>query len=133
MHPDFYLGHVALSADASGALVYLYDGATTTGGKQTISAKRSTDHGTTWSAPTIVSTVGEEATLPMVESRGSGDVRIAWMETSGGGNVDAWNAFHAQFDGWRRDLVIAACGLGCDVGRGVQDRGWLCGDLRRLR
>ena len=76
------------------ALVDLYDGATTAGGKQTISARRSTDHGTTWSAATVVSTVGEEATMPMVESRGSGDVRIAWMETSGGGNVDAWNAWY---------------------------------------
>ena len=92
--PDFYLGHVALSADGNGALVYLYDGATTAGGKQTISAKTSTDHGTTWSAATVVSTVGEEATMPMVESRGSGDVRMAWMETSGGGNVDAWNAWY---------------------------------------
>lgn len=91
--PDYYLGHVAVAADGNGALVYAYDGATTTGGRQTISARRSTDRGTTWSAPVVISTPGEQATDPMVESRGSGDVRIAWLETSGGGNVDAWNAW----------------------------------------
>ena len=28
----------------------------------------------------------------MIESRGNGMVRAIWMETTGGGNVDAWNA-----------------------------------------
>lgn len=32
----------------------------------------------------------------MVESRGAGDVRIVWMETSAGGNVDAWNAWYRR-------------------------------------
>ena len=98
--PDFYLGHSAISADANGALIYLYDGATTTGGKQLIYAQRSTDRGVTWSNPTVISTNGEEAVNPMVESRGSGDVRASWTETSGGGNVDAWNAwFRRSSDG----------------------------------
>jgi hypothetical protein len=91
--PDFYLGHSAIAADASGALVLLYDGAITTGGNQLIYAQRSTDRGVTWGSAQVVSTSGEEAVDPMVESRGSGDVRIAWSETSGGGNVDAWNAW----------------------------------------
>jgi hypothetical protein len=90
--PDFYLGHDAVSADASGALIYVYDGATTAGGKQSIYATRSTDRGTTWSTPVVISTAGEEATAPMIESRASGVVATVWMETSGGGNVDAWNA-----------------------------------------
>jgi hypothetical protein len=91
--PDFYLGHSAISADATGALVLLYDGATTTGGSQLIYAQRSTDRGVHWSAATVLSTSGEEAVDPMVESRGTGDVRVAWSETSGGGNVDAWNTW----------------------------------------
>ena len=45
--PDFYLGHHAVTADANGNLVFLYDGATTAGGKQSIYAPRSTDHGAT--------------------------------------------------------------------------------------
>jgi hypothetical protein len=95
-HPDFYTGHAVISADASGALVYLYDAATTFGGKQSIYASRSTNRGRTWSTPVVVSTTGEEATTPMVESGASGDVRIAWAETSGGGNVDAWNTWYRR-------------------------------------
>ena len=93
---DFYQGHSVIAADASGALVYLYDGATVAGGKQSIYASRSTDHGATWSTPAIVSTATEESTAPMIESGASGDVRIAWMQTSGGGNVDAWNTWYRR-------------------------------------
>jgi hypothetical protein len=90
--PDFYLGHSAVTADAAGKLVYVYDGATAAGGKQSIHAVRSGDKGATWTAPVAVSTAGEEATEPMIEARGNGVVRTVWMETTGGGNVDAWNA-----------------------------------------
>jgi len=90
--PDFYLGHSAVTADAGGKLTFVYDGATTTGGKQSIWTTRSSDRGTTWAAPTPISTTGEEATAPMIEARGNGTVRAVWMETTGGGNVDAWNA-----------------------------------------
>ena len=97
---DFYQGHAAISADANGALVFLYDGATVAGGKQLIYTSRSTDRGTTWTTPVVLSTTGEEATEPMIESRGSGDVRMAWTQTSGGGNVDAWNQwFRKSTDG----------------------------------
>ena len=92
--PDFYVGHTALSADGNGAVVVLYDGAATAGGLQTISAKRSTDKGATWSAAVRVSKSGEESTAPAVESRGNGDVRAWWYETSGGGNDDAWNIWY---------------------------------------
>lgn len=97
---DFYQGHAVVSADANGGLVFLYDGATVAGGKQSIYAARSRDRGATWSTPVAISTAGEEATAPMIESRGRGDVRIGWMETSGGGNVDAWNTwFRRSTDG----------------------------------
>ena len=93
---DFYQGHSAIAADASGALVYLYDGATLAGGLQSIYASRSTDHGAHWTTPTVVSAAGEESTAPMMESGAAGDVRIAWMQTSGGGNVDAWNTIYRR-------------------------------------
>lgn len=97
--PDFYLGHDAVSADANGALVYIYDGPTAAGGQQSIWATRSTDRGTTWTTPVAISTPGETSTAPMIESRGAGIVRAIWMETSGG-NVDAWNAMsRASTDG----------------------------------
>ncbi len=92
--PDFYLGHDALSVDAGGRVILLYDGATVSGGRQSIFAVRSSDRGTTWSASVVISTAAEHATAPAVESRGNGDVRAAWYETSGGGNVDAWNVWY---------------------------------------
>jgi len=92
--PDFYIGHIALSADASGRLVALYDGAAVAQGPQTIQARSSSDGGRTWSAPITLSTVGETSTAPAVESRGSGDVRAWYYQTSGGGNVDAWNVWY---------------------------------------
>ena len=94
--PDFYLGHTAVSADASGRLVYLFDGATTRGGLQSIWATRSADRGSTWSAPVAISSAGEEATSPMMESRGDGDVRVAYAQTANGGNVDAWNTWYRR-------------------------------------
>ena len=91
--PDFYLGHTALSVDAAGNLVLLYDGAATAGGNQTVVARRSTDRGVTWRARSSLSKTGEKATAPAVESRGSGDVRAFWYETVGGSD-DAWNVWY---------------------------------------
>jgi hypothetical protein len=92
--PDFYIGHDALSADDSGNLVLLYDGATTNLGPQRIFTRRSTDAGRTWSARTALSAAGENATSPAVESRGSGDVRAWYMQTINGDDPDAWNVFY---------------------------------------
>src|SRR3954447_5041936 len=92
--PDYYLGHIALSVDGAGAVVALYDGAPAAGGKQTIEARRSSDGGRTWSAPVTLSVVGEESVTPAVESRATGDVRAWYYQTSGGGNVDAWNVWY---------------------------------------
>ena len=93
--PDYYLGHIALSADANGALVALYDGATTAGGLQRIESRRSTDGGRTWSAATILSAVGEEAVTPAVESRGSGDVR-AWYYQTVSASTSTWNVWYRK-------------------------------------
>ena len=90
---DFYLGHSAVSSDASGNLVYVYDGATVDQGPQTIWARRSTDGGLNWSARTALSVAGEEATSPTVEGLGGGDFRSWYMQTAGG-NVDAWNVWY---------------------------------------
>jgi hypothetical protein len=92
--PDYYLGHIALSADANGNLVVLYDGATVAGGPQTIYSRRSTDAGRTWSAATALSASGETSDAPAVESRGAGDVRAWYYQTAGGGNVDQWNVWY---------------------------------------
>jgi len=98
--PDFYLGHNALAVDGGGGVVVLYDGATAAGGRQTVEARRSSDRGQTWSAPSTVSATGEEAIDPAVESTGTGDVRAWYAQTSGGGNLDQWNTWYrASTDG----------------------------------
>lgn len=90
---DFYLGHSGVSADAGGNLVFVYDGATTPGGKQLAFAKRSTDGGLTWSARVALSASGEQATGPVVEAADAGDVR-AWYAQTNGGSHDAWNIWY---------------------------------------
>ena len=109
--PDFYIGHDAISADDAGNLVVLYDGATTDLGPQRIFARTSIDGGATWSARTALSVAGENATSPAVESRGTGDVRAWYMQTSNGDDPDAWSVFYrSSNDGgvsWSAPVVIS--------------------------
>ncbi|HEU4572952.1 MAG TPA: sialidase family protein [Candidatus Limnocylindrales bacterium] len=114
--PDFYLGHIALSVDAAGRVVALYDGADAAGGKQTIRTQRSSDGGRTWTAPVTLSLAAEQSVTPAVESRGTGDVRAWYYQTSGGGNVDAWNVWYrSSTDGgatWSAPVNISDAGGG---------------------
>ena len=114
--PDFYLGHTVLSVDGSNNVVFLYDGATTAGGPQTISARRSTNGGVTWSAAVQLSISGENSTAPAVESRANGDVRAWYYQTSGGNNDDAWNVWYrTSADGgatWAAPVNISDLGTG---------------------
>lgn len=91
--PDYYLGHHALAVDNSNNVVFLYDGADTAGGLQTIWAKKSTNGGATWSAAVALSASGAMAEAPAVESTGNGDVR-AWYYQTTGSNVDQWNVYY---------------------------------------
>src|SRR6476661_1021380 len=90
---DYYPGHSAITADANGHLVLLYDGASVSHGNETIYSRRSTDGGATWSARQALSSSGEMGDFPSVESRGTGDVRAWYMQTNGG-NFDAWNVWY---------------------------------------
>jgi hypothetical protein len=95
--------------------VLLHDGAATPGGPQRIFAWRSTDAGASWSGPVALSTNGESATAPAVESRGSGDVRAFWYETSGGSD-DAWNVWYRSSSNggatWTSALKISDAATG---------------------
>ena len=108
---DFYTGHTALSVDAAGGVTMLYDGAATSGGLQTIGVARSTDEGRNWISAGTLSKVGEESTAPAIESGAAGDVRAWYYQTSGGGNVDAWNIWYrSSTDGgatWTAPLKIS--------------------------
>jgi hypothetical protein len=91
-YADYYYGHAVVSADASGNLVYLHDGAATAGGPQSVWSQTSTNGGATWSARQALSSTGVNSTFPAVESRGSGDVRAYYMQADGG--HDAWNVWY---------------------------------------
>lgn len=112
---DFYAGHVALTADARGAWTIAYDAPVVDHGLQRIYVRRSTD-GITWSGRTALSVDGEQATAPMIEARGDGDVRLAYYQTADGGNLDRWNVWYrASSDGghtWSDPVKISDRGNG---------------------
>ncbi len=123
---DFYVGHTALTVDGSGNggnAVVLYDGATTDGGLQTIHASRSSNHGGTWTAGSPISASGEQSTAPAITSTGNGDVRAWYYQTSGGGNVDAWNIWYRTSTNggstWSAPLRISDAGTGAPYKTGA--------------
>jgi len=91
---DYYIGQTGVSADDSGRLVFVYDGATTEFGPQRIYVKTSTDEGRTWSDRTALSVNGENAAQPTVEATRTGDVRLWYMQTANGDDPDLWNVWY---------------------------------------
>ncbi|MDQ2984245.1 MAG: glycoside hydrolase [Actinomycetota bacterium] len=89
--PDFYVGQTSVVSDSPGHLVLAYEGATTPNGPQRVYVATSSDQGRTWGPGAPLSVAGENATGPRLASSGGGDVRVWYMQTSGGDNPDAWN------------------------------------------
>jgi hypothetical protein len=112
---DYYAGHVAVAADAAGKLTIAYDAPVTDHGFQRIYVRRSSD-GVSWSASSALSVNGEHATAPMLESTGSGQVRLAYYQTANGGNLDRWNVwFRSSSDAgrtWTAPVKISDLGGG---------------------
>ena len=75
---------------------WLYDGATTTRGLQTIAARRSTDAGVTWSAAVTLSSGTEQAVDPAIESTGTATSAPGTCRRRGRGNVDQWNTCYRR-------------------------------------
>jgi hypothetical protein len=92
--PDYYTGQASVVEDAAGHLVFAFEGPATNLGPQRVQVSTSSDEGRTWSTPTALSVSGENATGPRLASAGGGDVRIWYMQTSGGDNQDAWNVWY---------------------------------------
>jgi hypothetical protein len=92
--PDFYTGQTSVVSDAPAHLVFAYEGPTAAGAPQRVYVSTSSDTGRTWSAGTPVSVAGENATAPRLASSGSGNVRLWYMQTTGGDDPDAWNVFY---------------------------------------
>jgi hypothetical protein len=92
--PDFYAGQTSVVSDAAGHLVFAYEGPTTDGAPQRVYVATSSNSGRTWSTGAPLSVAGENATGPRLASSGGGNVRIWYMQTSGGDNPDAWNVWY---------------------------------------
>jgi hypothetical protein len=91
--PDFYTGQTSVVSDAPGHLVFAYEGPTTANGPQRSYVATSSDGGRTWRSGVPISAAGENSTGPRLASFG-GDVRVWYMQTSGGDNPDAWNVWY---------------------------------------
>src|SRR5207247_1536619 len=111
---DYYPGHSAVSADANGNLVLLYDGATVSQGNESIWTRRSTDGGATWSGRQALSTSGEMGDFPSVEPRGAGRVRAWDMQTNG--RLGAHHAWAGRRLGFERQEPDRRLRLGLDLG-----------------
>ena len=92
--PDYYTGQPSVVSDGAGHLVFAFEGPAADGGAQQVQIATSSNEGRSWSAPTVLSAAGENATGPRLASGGGGDTRIWYMRTSGGDNQDAWNVWY---------------------------------------
>ncbi len=97
---DYYAGQTSVANDSGRHLVFAYEGATFAGGPQRVYVRTSDDAGRTWSNRVALSKLGENATGPRVDLTSDGEARLWFMQTSGGGNPDAWNVrFRSSGDG----------------------------------
>jgi hypothetical protein len=90
-----YLGaQLTMTSDESGVLYALWNSGTTDKGPERMYFARSTDQGETWSAKVDVSTApaGVAHAFPAIAARGTGDVRISWMDARAPGTL--WNTYY---------------------------------------
>jgi hypothetical protein len=117
-YADYYTGQTSVASDPAGRLAFAYEGASALDGPQRVYVTTSSDAGRTWSNPVALSTAGENATGPRIDFAGAGQVRLWYMQTSGGDNPDAWNVwFRSSSDGgttWTAPVKISDASAGPD-------------------
>ena len=119
-----YLGaQITLASDDAGTLYALWNRGAVDKGSERIYFARSEDGAQTWSARQDVSAAaaGAAHAFPAIVARGSGDVRISWMDARHG---MVWNTYYrSSSDGGRRfsaesDLSTEVPGFGYIVPAG---------------
>ncbi len=124
---DFYIGQTSVGNDPSGRLAFAYEGARSAGGPQRVFVRTSPDQGRTWSRRIALSTPGEVATGPRIDFAGRRQARIWYLQTSRGGDPNAWNVwFRRSNDGgrtWGRPVKLsdATSGPGYVGAHGFQE------------
>jgi hypothetical protein len=81
-------------SDGSGHLVFAYEGPTTADGPQRIYCQPPRTRVVRGAKASRFRLARENATGPRLASVGDGDVRMWYMQTSGGDNPDAWNVWY---------------------------------------
>ena len=108
---DYYTGQTSVASDPAGNLVFAYEGARKDRGLQRVYTRTSDDAGRTWSKRVALSVRGENATGPRVDFAAAGQARIWYMQTSGGGDPNAWNVrFRTSGNGgsnWGRSVKLS--------------------------
>jgi len=90
-----FLGaQMTLTSDATGTLYALWNAGTVDKGPERIYFSTSTNGGATWSKKADISAAppGTSHAFPAIAARGSGDVRIAWMDARTAGPL--WNTYY---------------------------------------
>lgn len=93
---NFLGAQVALASDANGLLYALWNAGTVENGPEDIWFARSLDGGASWSTKVDVSLAraGAHHSFPAIIARGSGDVRISWMDSRVRSDDTIWNTYY---------------------------------------
>jgi BNR repeat protein len=92
-----YLGAaITMTSDANGILYALWNSGPIGKAPNRVWFSRSTDRGRTWSTKVDVSRAraGAEHAFPAIAARGSGDVRISWMDSRARTDNTLWNTYY---------------------------------------
>jgi hypothetical protein len=118
-----FLGAQAtLTVDGAGVLYALWNAGATDKAPERIYFAKSTDSGATWSAKQDVSLAaqGVSHAFPAITARGSGDVRISWMDarSASASGTPLWNTYYRSSTNggqtWSAEVQLSAYVAGFD-------------------
>jgi len=95
-----YLGpQMTIASDASDILYVLWNAGSVARGPERVYFAKSSDGGSTWSPKQELSTApaGVHHAFPAIVARGTGDVRVSWMDARSAspvGGMDRWNVYY---------------------------------------
>jgi hypothetical protein len=105
---------ITMTSDANGTLYALWNAGSLPTGPNRIWFARSSDHGATWSTPVDVSLAWPDAehAFPAIAARGSGDVRVSWMDSRAASDNHLWNTYYRSSTNggasWSTELDISS-------------------------
>jgi hypothetical protein len=117
-YPDFFDAQAAIAADPSGTLVLAYTANSVNASAHDLYVRTSTD-GVTWSARTVVNSVGD-SNFPAIRSGPTaGDFRLAWQDNRNAlcdncGGLGDWETWYTRSTNsgasWIKDVQLSNVG-----------------------